>query len=139
MHLLDVNLWLALAFEVHVHHRRAAEWFQQAARGSCTFCRFTQQGLLRLATNPSVFGDDALTMRQAWACYDQLSGDDRVVFADEPDDIQETWRMLTHRRRYSHRVWSDAYLVAFARNAHIDVATFDKGFKEYTGLRVTIL
>ena len=65
MHLPDINVWLALAFEVHVHHWRAVEWLGRAATGSCAFCRLTQQGFLRLATNPSVFGDEALTLKRA--------------------------------------------------------------------------
>jgi predicted nucleic acid-binding protein len=49
--LLDVNVWLALAFPAHAHHQQALGAFQQAtpARPAC-FCRATQQGFLRLAS-----------------------------------------------------------------------------------------
>jgi hypothetical protein len=53
IYLADVNLWLALAFESHVHHASAAAWFRGlASTDSCAFCRMTQQGFLRLSTNP---------------------------------------------------------------------------------------
>ena len=62
MQLPDINLWLALAFEVHVHHRQASAWFGSLPSAGAAFCRFTQQGFLRLATNPSVFQDEAVTL-----------------------------------------------------------------------------
>ena len=99
MHLPDINVWLALAFEVHAHHRRAAEWFDQQEAGSCAFCRLTQQGFLRLATNPSVFGDEAVTVSRAWGCYDLLLADERVHFSDEPSGVEPLWR------KHSRHTW----------------------------------
>lgn len=66
MFLPDVNLWLALAFESHVHHLSARDWFDAVADDSCLFCRLTQQGFLRLATNPKAFGDEAVSLSAAW-------------------------------------------------------------------------
>ncbi len=71
MHLPDVNVWLALTFDSHVHHPDAKAWFDGLPAGAvCFFCRLTQQGLLRLATNPSVFGQHAVTLPEAWQKYD---------------------------------------------------------------------
>ena len=98
MHLPDINVWLALAFEAHAHHRPAADWFDQQEPEACAFCRLTQQGLLRLATNPAVFGDEALSMARAWACYDALLGDERVYFREEPTGLEDLWRK--HSRHF---------------------------------------
>jgi toxin-antitoxin system PIN domain toxin len=138
MYLPDINFWLALAFEIHVHHRRAAEWFEQQEAESCTFCRFTQQGFLRLATNPSVFGEEAVTMSRAWGCYDLFLLDERICFSHEPPDLESIWRKHTVHRKYSHKVWSDAYLAAFSSAAGLGVVTFDRGFRSYKGTRTTI-
>jgi predicted nucleic acid-binding protein len=43
MHLPDINVWLALAFEVHFHHRTAKAWFEETGPDSNAFCRLTQQ------------------------------------------------------------------------------------------------
>jgi predicted nucleic acid-binding protein len=51
----DVNLWLALAFESHVHPPAATAWFRNLSDDGCFLCRMTQQGFLRLATNPRAF------------------------------------------------------------------------------------
>jgi toxin-antitoxin system PIN domain toxin len=67
MHLPDVNVWLALTFDSHIHHPPAKAWFDNLANDTvCHFCRLTQQGFLRLATNRRVFGKHALTLPKAW-------------------------------------------------------------------------
>jgi len=139
MHLPDINVWLALAFEVHFHHRTAKAWFGGTEPDSCAFCRLTQQGFLRLATNPAVFKDEAVTMDVAWSCYDKLLEDERVYFMREPEGLEKAWRVSTRNRGYSHRVWNDAYLVAFAQTAKLEITTFDRGFKQYNTIRATIL
>jgi hypothetical protein len=44
MHLPDINVWLALTFDSHVHHPAAKVWFDALADEHCFFCRMTQQG-----------------------------------------------------------------------------------------------
>ncbi len=139
VHLPDINVWLALAFEIHAHHRSAKAWFEEAGPDSCAFCRLTQQGFLRLASNPTVFSDEAVTMDVAWECYDRLLEDGRVYFIREPEGLEEEWRVCTRKRGYSHKVWSDAYLAAFAQTANLAIVTFDQGFIEYKTTKVKIL
>jgi hypothetical protein len=139
MHLPDVNVWLALAFDSHQHHKPAVEWFSTADVESCCFCRFSQLAFLRLATTPGVMMDQALTLKEAWLAYDALYNDPRVVFADEPDDLEPLWRGYTQHNMFSPKVWNDAYLAAFAQAADIELVTFDKGFVQYRNADVTIL
>src|SRR3954469_17930456 len=73
MYLPDINVWLALTFDSHVHHPSAKMWFDGLTNNAfCLFRRLTQQGFLRLATNPSVFGKDAVPLPKAWQLYDTL-------------------------------------------------------------------
>ena len=141
MRLPDINLWLALVFEAHVHHPAAVRWFESLEPEGAVFCRFTQQGFLRLATNAKVFDSDALTLEGAWSAYDTLLGDERVAFVVEPPGLEIAWREHTASQSYSHRVWSDAYLAAFSRTAGLELVSFDKGFHRYASarLRVTLL
>ena len=114
MHLADVNVWLAVTFDSHVHHPAAKVWFDGLPPGEvCFFCRLTQQGFLRLASNRSVFGKHALSLGEAWRKYDQLLRDSRVAFAHEPADVETNWRAFTQGQTYSPKVWNDAYLAAF--------------------------
>ena len=138
MHLLDINVWLALAFKRHVHHAPAVAWFG-AATAPCCFCRFTQAGFLRLASNPAAMGPAAVTMANAWVAYDAFLGDPNVAFADEPDGVEAIWRSHTQGEQFSPKIWNDAYLAAFAELSGFEVVSFDQGFGRYQRVRCTIL
>ena len=138
MLLPDVNVWLALVFDFHFHHRAAKTWYE-ASSERCFFCRWTQQGFLRLATNATVFQQEAMSLKQAWRAYDAILSDPRIAFMHEPSDLEVYWRAYTQRRSFSPSVWSDAYLAAFARAASFELVTFDKGFGHYKNLQCTIL
>lgn len=139
MHLPDVNFWLALAFESHPHHPAAAAWFQGAEPKLCHFCSFTLLGFLRLVTHPRVLGEEALNMQEAWAKYDAIRDDLYIGFIPEPAGLEPHWRNHTRRRTRSHKVWADAYLAAFAETAGLELVTFDRGFKELRGPKLTLL
>ncbi len=139
MYLLDINVWLAMAFEAHVHHKPARNWFEKTEENSCNFCRPTQAGFLRLATNPALFGDETLTLNSAWACYDALIDDFRVGFSREPFGLEHLWRRYTTGAVYSPKVWNDAYLAAYALGADLTLISFDKGFSQFEDLQCAIL
>ena len=139
MNLPDINVWLALYFDSHVHHAAAVTWMQSVGPHNCAFCRVTQLGFLRVATNRKVYPLDAISMIDAWRVYDDFLNNDRVVFADEPKDIDVAWRAFTQLRSFSTNVWADAYLAAFAKTADFELITFDKGFSQYKNLRHTML
>jgi toxin-antitoxin system PIN domain toxin len=139
MLLPDVNVWLALTFDSHVHHPAAKAWFDGLSNEICFFCRMTQQGFLRLATNRTVFGPDTLTLLEAWQKYDVLLSDQRISFADEPVGLEKQWRTFTQNQMASPHVWNDAYLAAFAKVANFELVTFDKGFSQYKAVTSHIL
>jgi toxin-antitoxin system PIN domain toxin len=102
--LLDVNLWVALAFQKHAHHAVAKAWFNGLTNDECAFCRMTQQGFLRLASNPKVLGDEAVPMSMAWAIFDGFVDDPRVIFADEPNQVEVQWRSKTERESFTPKI-----------------------------------
>jgi uncharacterized protein len=140
MLLPDINVWLALAFDSHAHHPKAKAWFDGLANDSvCIFCRLTQIGFLRLASNPSVFGKHALKLPDAWQQYDVLLSDSRIAYADEPVDLETHWRAFTRQQSFSPKVWNDAYLAAFAVAGNHELVTFDKALSQYANLKCVIL
>ncbi|HEY0758459.1 MAG TPA: hypothetical protein VGD59_04290 [Acidisarcina sp.] len=64
-YLPDVNVWIALASNRHVHHQAAKAWFETLADERSVFCRITELGFLRLLTNIHVMGEDVLTPERA--------------------------------------------------------------------------
>ncbi len=134
----DVNFWLALLFDAHVHHPPALVWFNGLSDEICYFCRLTQQGFLRLGNNPKVF-PMAVPVAVAWQLYDTTLTDPRVSFASEPAGLETAWRQFTRGRQFSPHLWNDAYLAAFALAGDYEVVTFDKGFAQFAGISTTIL
>ncbi len=131
----DVNIWVALTYEGHVHHRRARRWFDSLpADSSLYFCRITQLGLLRLLTTEAVMGAaEVLTQAQAWAAYDRWLEDDRVAFLAEPQppaELDVEFRNLSVMRHRAPKDWADAYLLAFASAFELTLVTFDRSLHE---------
>ena len=126
----DVNVWVALTWEGHVHHSSARSWFETLAEESrIGFCRFTQISLLRLLTTPAVMGGDAMTQSEAWDAYDRWLTDDRIVFLQEPAGIEPSFRALSRWPHSNSKLWADAYLAAFATLEGMLLVTFDPGFE----------
>jgi toxin-antitoxin system PIN domain toxin len=137
--LVDVGVWLAAVWGRHVHHPVAADWF--ATEGDdIAFCRVTQMGLLRLLSNPSIMGDDAVDRSEAWRIYDQLWADERVQWAGEPAELEAIWRVISAHADKSHKLWSDDYLAAFAQARAATLITLDRKMPaRYPSVRVELL
>jgi toxin-antitoxin system PIN domain toxin len=122
----DVNVWLALLLEDHVHRSVALRWWRSAPFEVIAFSRFTQMSVLRLLTTPAVMNDRPLTMAGAWKAYDKLFGDGRVALVGEPVGLDAAFREHTSGRRASPKLWADSYLLAFARAHDGVLVSFDK-------------
>jgi uncharacterized protein len=137
--LVDVGVWLAAIWGRHVHNPLAAEWFGNEA-DDIAFCRVTQIGLLRLLSNPAIMGEDAIDRSQAWRTFDQLWADERVLWADEPAELDAVWRAISARNDKSHKLWTDDYLAAFAQATDAVLVTLDsKVPARYPSVRVELL
>jgi toxin-antitoxin system PIN domain toxin len=137
----DVNVWIALAYEGHQHHASATAWFAKLNGGAVYFCRFTQLGLLRLLTHPSVMQEDVRSQTEAWLAYDSFLQDERVSFHNEadPEPIESAFRKLTSSSRSLSQQWPDAYLAAFARVAGLTLVTFDRGLRQMAAGNAVLL
>jgi toxin-antitoxin system PIN domain toxin len=93
----DINVWVALSYDRHIHHLTARRWFDQLApMARLFFCRLTQLGLLRLLSSAAVMGPDlAKGQQEAWNAYDSWLQDDRIEFLEEPAGLDAEFRALT--------------------------------------------
>jgi toxin-antitoxin system PIN domain toxin len=139
IYLPDVNVWLAIAADGHIHHKDASAWFDSGAPAAAAFCRITQMGLLRLLTNKHAMHEDALSQKEAWRVFDRLREDERVTFLDELEDLEPAWRAATQQPSPSNNLWTDSYLHAFATAGNVTVVTFDRTFAKSAGSRPLIL
>lgn len=123
----DVNVWLALNHEIHVHHTAAMRWFDsQGEAATFVFCRQTQMGLFRLMTTEAILGTDVMTQRQCWEIYDRWIEGGKAILAGEPAGLEAGLRPRTSADSTSPKAWADAYLAAFAEAAHLILVTFDR-------------
>jgi uncharacterized protein len=123
----DVNVWVALNFERHAHHRSAARWYAAIpANATLVFCRQTQLGLFRILTTEAVMGAEVLPQRGCWELYDQWIGTGQVVWGDEPQGMGTVLRALTAGETPSPKLWMDTYLGAFAQTGGLTLVTFDR-------------
>lgn len=121
----DVNVWVALVWDGHVHSEVALRWFK-SSQDSLYFCRHTQLGMLRLLTTSAMMGADTRSSDQAWQLWDQIWADPRIAFHTEPEGLDPDLRRLSSSSRPTSKVWADAYLLAFAKSAGLRIVTFDR-------------
>lgn len=141
-YLPDVNVWVALCIPAHTFHRIALDWTEADPGRAMHFCRYTQQGLLRLLTTAAVtslFGHRPMTNREAIQRMNALMETERFPFAQEPTGLQEQWFRFADMRTASPKLWMDAYLAAFAVCGGYRLVTTDKAFKQFKPLDVQVL
>ena len=132
-------MWLAAIWGRHVHHEAAANWLDRQEE-DLALCRVTQMSLLRLISNPAVMGEDVFSRGDAWRVIDQLRADERVLWAEEPVQLEAVWRAISAGNQTSHKLWTDDYLAAFAQAAGATLATLDRELgTRYPSVQVEML
>jgi uncharacterized protein len=138
--LCDVNFLFVLITNRHEHHRRAAAWMERAGTGHAVICRHAQLGLFRLLSNPAILREEALRSDDCWKVWQKLTTDERLRFAaDEPGGLDPLLKAFTERREFTPKLWTDAYLAAFAKASNWSVVTFDSGFRQFPGIDLELL
>jgi len=137
--LLDVNVWLALASERHIHHHIAKVWFDQLGLAEAAFCRITQISFLRLITNVHVMGGEAVSQLRAWTLYEDLASDERVTFVAEQAEVEAVWKHFTQGSFTGTNLWTDVYLAALAAVHGMTLVSFDRGLARIKDASTLIL
>jgi toxin-antitoxin system PIN domain toxin len=121
--LLDVNVLIALFDPDHVHHARAWQWFAVEGRRGWATCPLTQNGCLRVMTQPGYPNPVAFPM--------MLERLRKAVAAPEhafwPDDtsLLDAKRFVA-ARIHGPRQITDLYLLGLAMAHGGRLATFDE-------------
>lgn len=137
--LLDVNVWLALAAEAHMHHERAERYWRDQAAATAVFCRITHLAFLRHLTNETIMGTYVLKPAQAWKKCGEFLALPEVRLVPEPAGLDQQLEEFCNLGRTSPNLWTDAYLAAFATCSGLRLVTFDSGFSRFSGLDLLVL
>jgi toxin-antitoxin system PIN domain toxin len=120
-HLLDVNVLVSLLDPTHVHHERAHRWFADRASDGWDSCPITQNGVLRIVSNPRY--SNAQPLSAIFASMSSLLsvGDHRFL----SDSISLFDGLVDSSRLLSSGQVTDSYLLALAMHSAAKLATFD--------------
>ena len=122
--LLDVNVLVALFDPEHIHHETAHAWFGGPGRGRWATCPLTENGLVRVVSNPGYPGrrttlDDAVRrLRRFCEHQGHLFWPDSVTVRD--------LAVFNTASIQGYRQVTDIYLLALAVAHHGALVTFDR-------------
>lgn len=136
----DANVLLPLLAEGHAHQAPAAEWWEACNDDDVGLSLPVHMAMLRLLSNRKVMGSSVLRPAAAWAAVRRLIGDPRIVVLDQaPATHGKLWYDNVARREPSPDLWTDAWLAALAQAHDCEMATFDRGFRSFTKLKLWLL
>ena len=127
-YLLDVNVLIALAWPLHVHHVVAHEWFERVGQQSWSTCPLTQLAFVRISSNAKIIST-AVSPRAAVQALGEMVALKGHVFW--PDDLPvNDLASFTSKAMVGHRQVTDAYLIELAKRHKGKVATLDAGLAD---------
>ncbi len=122
--LLDVNVLVALFDPVHAHHEAAHEWFATNRALGWSTCPLTENGLVRIISNPSYPGR-LTTISDAITRLERFRASGHHTFW--PDSVSICDQAVRSVHIQGYRQLTDVYLLALAVKNDGRLATFDRG------------
>ncbi|MDP2954884.1 MAG: PIN domain-containing protein [Longimicrobiales bacterium] len=127
VHLLDVNVLVALFDPAHLHHDAAHAWFGTERERGWATCPITQNGFLRVLSNPAYPGRRTPVADAAGRLRLFLASAGHVFWPDDASLVDEGLVSVGHLA--GHREITDAYLLALAVKRKGRLATFDRNLR----------
>ncbi len=136
----DANVLFPLIVQGHAAHDVARLWWEEQADGTVGICLLTRLAVLRLLTNKIAMNGMPVTPEEAVQAWRQLQNDPRSLQIEaEPIDHEPRFVALISGRESTPNLWTDAWLAALALSLDCEMATFDRGFKSFRGLKLRLL
>jgi len=127
VHLLDVNVLVALMWPAHEGHARVQQWFAKNADAGWATCPFTQAAVIRILSNPA-FSKDAVTPRQALDVLEANLQHRSHRFWEADISMADAVRPLL-KSLVGHQQVADAYLLGLAIHRRAKLATLDRAVR----------
>jgi uncharacterized protein len=122
--LLDVNLLVALFDPDHVHHELAHDWFADDGRHAWATCPMTENGFVRVLSNPA-YGGPMARVPDLIGRLRRFCASGGHVFWHESLSLQDD-AVFDTRMATGHRQLTDVYLLGLAHARGGRLATFDR-------------
>jgi len=127
-YLLDVNVFIALLSENHIHHQIVTAWFNTPGL-RWAICPFTEAGFLRNVTAPR---PGSISMSEATAVLAKIAQTPGYHYLP----VTDGWHTLCSpffARLYGTKQVTDAYLLGLAVQNGLVLATMDKAILHLAG------
>lgn len=122
-HLLDVNVWIALLDEAHVHHLTALAFMEQKKLKIAT-CPLVENGVIRILNLPGYSKFGPVGFERVVNKLQEICGD--MDHAFWPDGVtMRTTGLIDWTRVLGHNQITDTYLLALAKANHGCLVTLD--------------
>ena len=127
-YLLDVNVLIALAWPLHVHHAIAHAWFEKLGHKSWSTCPLTQLAFVRISSNPKIISTAVSPRAAVQALGEMIELAGHVFWADDlrVNDLAS----FASSALVGHRQVTDAYLIELAKRRKGKLATLDAGLAD---------
>jgi uncharacterized protein len=122
--LLDVNLLVALFDPDHIHHDLAHDWFAEARASGWATCPVTENGLVRVVSNPS-YGSSATGVADLVKRLQTFCASGQHHFWSDTVSLTDS-RVFNRSVVRGHRQLTDVYLLGLACKMGGQLATFDR-------------
>lgn len=126
----DVNVLLALYDTFHVHHEAAQNWFASVRDKGWATCPLTENGFLRIISNPT-YPNSRLSVPEAAKRLRVVLANTAATHQFWADDVSlcDTTRFDLSILR-GHKQLTDLYLLGLCQQHSATLVTFDGGAQE---------
>ena len=121
--LLDINVLLALLDRDHVLHEAGRRWFEQAVHDGWASCAVTQNGFIRILSQPS-YPSPVPAQTAIGLLATATSAGHHEYWRSDVSILDET--LFDHSRIHGPRQLTDVYLLGLAARHGGRLVTFDQ-------------
>lgn len=136
-HLLDVNVIVGVLRADSELHAAARAWLR-GTTGAVVALPETLAAAVRVLTNDRIWAQ-VPTVDEATASVSDLVDGAQISISGSCPGAWPAFTAFVASGQLTHRDVPDALLAAQARSMDAELVTFDRGFRDYPGLRVQIL
>lgn len=135
----DVNVVVAAFREDHPHHEVARAWLERTLTGSQSLIvpDLVWVGFTRIVTNGHIF-DPPAPLSAAFEFVDAVCSAPRYVAVAGLSDGIARFQRAAEESEASGNLVPDAYIAAIAFSHAASVASFDRDFRRFDGLRIVV-
>lgn len=126
-HLLDVNVLVALFDPTHLHHEVAHRWFGSVREAGWASCPVTENGFLRVLSNPAYPGRRTTVADAADRLRTFQASGGHEFWGDDVSLLDTSVAAVRHLA--GHGEITEAYLLALAVHRGGTLATFDRNVR----------